>query len=221
MSPLSQCKPEQSLRSKPSRLSVVLFAISLVVMHLPVAFASGDNALDSAAPIDPTHGHAESILLPDHSQLSDDACPPRSSGELEVRLGSSSYVTNHLPHTVISYRGNPRMVLDSGKDGGLTITAAFSSTPDTTMITLEKNKINIDTDLIAKLSRPSVSRLLVTGKDNSVVLNIWYANPTTLVIMGSMYFGDTFVDIGQDSLQYGPLSVTGGCGRAGSEDLAL
>ena len=180
----------------------ILLVVGLASMP---SFARSDERPASAPPaIDQRHGLDNGLLWPDNAENVKSYCTTVPAGALQFTLGNNTYIASTFPHTVIEYDGFPRLVLSKNSSGGLAVSSTFSADANSTSAELVNNHFSIDTFIVSKINRPSKSRLVVTGPNGEVILDVWYANNNTIVLSGRMYLGSNLAQFSDDETTIGP-----------------
>lgn len=119
------------------------------------------------------------------------ACNGATDGEAILLAGTAAYKFARWPATVLTVRGQKRIVLDRNKGGTITLTADVYSPDGKILASVLKNSFNVNRNNIFRMERPDDSTLKIIDQWNETALSIRYLNSKELQFDAKLYYPGT------------------------------
>ena len=124
------------------------------------------------------------------------ACNGASGDEAIILVGTAAYKFARWPATLLSVKGQKRIVLDRDQNSRITFTADVFSSDGKILASLLKNTFNVNKNNIFRIERPDDSTLKVIDQWNETALLIRYLNLRQLRFDAKLYYpGVGYIDI--------------------------
>lgn len=168
-------------------------------------------------------------LIPASKSFPDSGCPKPKASELALYMGTSVYLVDKFPATVISVAGVARLLLEKGPKGiGVTTDIFDDSIPRPKIIaSIERNQITVNPNNFFKLDwSDDGSQLRVIDQYKDEVLNIHYLNKNAISLTAILRYPGVSgpITIGRNEISWEGIRVNGGADcypTSGGADLEI
>jgi hypothetical protein len=154
-------------------------------------------------------------LVPAAQPFPKSGCPKPKANELALYMGTSVYLVDNFPATVINVAGIPRLILDKGPKGIAVTTDIFDdSVPRPKIIaSIERNQITVNPNNYFKLNwSKDGSQMRVLDQYKDEVLNVQYLNKNAIFLTAILRYPGVSgpITIGQNEISWEGIHLHGG-----------